>query len=104
VNARSLSERLSPVLLAVLLLAQPSSAAPACSDDELSFSFRNIKLTEAFAILADFSGNRIEMDQSISWSGPMSFTCRHWRTVAEDLASQHQLKLVIRNRTLFVTK
>lgn len=91
-------------MLSVILLAPAASGAQPCRDDELSFSFRNIKLTEAFAILADFSGNRIEMDQSIDWSGPISFTCKHWRAAADELARQHQLKLVLRNGTMYVTR
>jgi len=92
------------VLVFIVLFAPAVSGAQGCRDDELSFSFRSIKLTEAFAILADFSGNRIEMDQAIAWSGPMSFTCRQWRVVAEDLARQHKLKLVIRNGTIYVSR
>lgn len=89
------------MLLAMLFVSQ---FAHACAGDELSFTFDNLDLRAAFAVLADFSKTTPVIDQSIAWTGPINFGCTSWRKAAKDLAKQHNLKLEIRDGKMIVSK
>lgn len=92
------------VLLATLLFSQIAHANAQCVGEELKFTFKEIELKAAFAILADFSGNKLAIDQSIAWSGPMNFECTSWKRVAQDLANKHKLTLQITNGTMYLSR
>ena len=92
------------VLLATLLFSQIAHANAQCVSEELKFTFKEIELKAAFGILADFSGNKLTIDQSIAWSGPMNFECTPWKKVAQDLANKHKLTLQIKNGTMYISK
>jgi hypothetical protein len=91
-------------LIAAMLFSPISYAEPCTGKDELRFLFRKIELKEAFSIFADFSGYKLVMDQSIAWSGPMAFECTSWRKVAQELATEHGLRLEIKNKTIYVSR
>src|ERR1700739_4519842 len=90
-------------LLLMLALAAPLAPARDARTDELSFNFKDLNLITAFSILADFSHNRLAIDESIKWSGPITLVCRPWRTVAQELADRHNLRLVIKDGMMRVT-
>ena len=80
------------------------SANANCPNGQLQFSFSNLKVGEAFAILADFAGLRAEIDRSLTQSEPMKFGCTPWRVVAKDLADRHNLSLRIEGGSMYVSK
>jgi hypothetical protein len=91
-------------LFATLLLSQSAFGNEKCVGGELRFTFNKLDIKTALSILADFSGNKLVIDPSISWIGPLNFGCTPWRKVAEDLARTHNLKLEIKNGTIYVAK
>ena len=90
------------VCLGFMGLCRPALAA--CPDGALTFNFSNIKVIEAFAILADFAGLTPDIDHSLQQSEPMKFVCTPWRVVAQDLAERHNLKLNIENGVMHVSR
>jgi len=91
-------------LFAILLFCQLARAEQCAAGDELSFNFQNLNLITAFSILADFSKNKLLIDQSINWTGPIVFGCLPWRKLAQDLADEHNLKVQIRDGVMYVSK
>jgi hypothetical protein len=91
-------------LFATLLLSQTAFANEKCVAGELRFTFNKLDIKTAFSILADFSGSKLVIDPSISWTGPLNFGCTPWRKVAEDLARTHNLTLEIKDGTMYVAK
>ena len=91
-------------LLVTSLMSQIAFANEKCAADAVRFTFDKLDIKAAFSILADFSGNRLVIDPSINWTGPLNFGCTSWRKVAEDLARTHNLKLEIKNGTMYVSK
>src|ERR1700741_2686470 len=82
-----------------------SNAANAnCPDGQLQFNFSNLKVIEAFAILADFTGLKPDIDRSLTQSEAMKFGCTPWRVVAKDLADRHNLSVKIENGTMHVSR
>ena len=81
-----------------------SNSANACPDGQLRFSFSNLKVSEAFAIFADFARLRPEIDQSLTQSEPMNFGCTPWQVAAKNLADRHNLSLRIENGSMYVSK
>lgn len=91
-------------ILILVCMCTFSSANANCPDGQLQFSFSNLKVREAFAILADFTGLRPEIDSSITQSEPMKFGCTPWRVVAQDLADRHKLNWRSENGVLYVSR
>lgn len=92
------------LVIVMLLFSTTAHAQRPCAADEVTFTFNNIDLRQAFAILADFSKTKLKIDESIVWSGPMGFTCKPWKQAAQDLANAHSLHLQIQDGTMVVTK
>jgi hypothetical protein len=83
-------------------IANPADAG--CPDGQLQFAFSNLKVRDAFAILADFAGLKPEIDRSLTQSEPIAFGCTPWRAAAQDLADRHSLSLRIENGYLYVAR
>jgi hypothetical protein len=81
-----------------------NSANASCPDGQLQFAFSNLKVSEAFAIFADFAGLRAEIDRSLTQSEPMNFGCTPWQVAAKNLADRHNLSLRIENGSVYVSK
>ncbi len=88
----------------ILFASGAAYAQQSCPDGQLTFSFREIDLKLAFGILADYSKTKLKIDESIVWSGPLSFACTPWKQAAQNLASAHSLHLEVRDGTMTVTK
>ena len=73
-------------------------------DGQLQFSFSNLKVIEAFAILADFTGLKPEIDRSLTQAEAMKFGCTPWHVVAKDLADRHHLSVRIENGVMYVSR
>jgi len=93
-------------IAATLFLAGVSLSNPAnaCPDGQLQFNFSNLKVIEAYAILADFAHLKPDIDHSLTQSEAMKFGCTPWRVVANDLAERHNLKLKIENGVMRVSR
>ena len=95
------------LLTAILisLLFSQSQAKP-CPDDSEHFSinFEEIDISSVFAVIADFRGLELKVDESISGSTTVKFKCVHWQTFAEDMAAKHNLEVLVINDSLHVSK
>lgn len=104
-NSRSTSEK-----VVVLETADPSSPPAAssarrqCVGKELRINFSDMPLKATLQVLADFSGNKLVADASISGSGAFSYECTPWGAVLQDIASRHNLIVKIENGTIFARK
>jgi hypothetical protein len=85
-------------------LSFPASAGQCEKGDEITFSFSNLEVKAAFAIIADAAGLKPRIDSSINASEAMRFTCMSWRVIAEDLARRHNLRLKIEGGVLQVSR
>jgi hypothetical protein len=92
------------IVLSIVCALAPISANAECPNGQLQFSFSNLKVGEAFAILADVAGLKPDIDHSLTESEPMKFGCTPWRVVAQELADRHNLSLTIENGVMHVTR
>ena len=96
--------RTTAAILSVVCMLVPISANADCPAGQLQFSFSNLKVAEAFAILADVAGLKPDIDRSLTQSEAMKFGCTPWRVVAKDLADRHNLSLRIENGVMHVSR
>ena len=97
-------KRTIAAILSLGCICFSSLANANCPDGQLQFSFSNLKVIEAFAILADFAGLKPDIDHSLTQSEPMKFGCTPWQVVAKDLADRHNLSLRIENGSMYVSR
>lgn len=71
---------------------------------ELSINFQNMPVVTTLRVLADFSGNGLSADSSITGAGAFSYVCVPWDAVLQDIATKHSLTVKVENRTIFATK
>ena len=83
------------ILIGIVLALSSLSTYASCSDDELTFAFANIKAVKAFSLLSGFAGLSLDIDNTITESGPIKFDCMHWQEAASFLADEFDLKLKI---------
>ena len=81
-----------------------ASAGQCENEDQITFSFSNLEVKMAFAIIADKAGLKPRIDSSINQSEARRFTCVSWRVIAEDLARRHHLRLKIEGGVLQVSQ
>lgn len=90
--------------------AEPSSRPAAsgarkqCVGKELRINFTDMPLKATLQVLADFSGNKLVVDASISGSGAFSYECIPWDAVLQDIASRHNLIVKLESGTIFARK
>jgi len=96
--------RTSTAIVSVACLLASISANAGCPEGQLQFSFSNLKVIEAFSILADVAGLKPDIDHSLTESEAMKFGCTPWRVVAKDLADRHNLSLRIENGVMHVSR
>ncbi|MES2932728.1 MAG: DUF4124 domain-containing protein [Pseudomonadota bacterium] len=80
-----------------------SSAAPAqthatpkkCVGKELTLRFTDMSVKATLQVLADFSGNKLLADSSVTGSGAFNYECVPWDTVLQDIAAQHSLAVKV---------
>jgi hypothetical protein len=75
-----------------------------CVGKELRINFTNMPLKATLQVLADFSGNKLEADPSVSGGGAFNYECVPWDTVLQDIASRYHLVVKVANGTIFATK
>jgi type IV pilus assembly protein PilQ len=104
-NGRSISGK-----VAEPYVADPSSrpAAPSarkqCVGKELRINFSDMPLKATLQVLADFSGNKLVADPSVSGSGAFSYECTPWDAVLQDIASRHNLIVKVEGGTIFARR
>lgn len=103
-NGSKIMKRAIAAMLSLGFMCLSNPAMAACPDDALTFNFSNIKVIEAFAILADFAGLKPDIDHSLQQSEAMKFVCTPWRVVAQDLADRHHLIVKIENGVMHVSR
>jgi len=96
--------RTATTVLGIVCALASISAEANCPDGQLQFSFSDLKVADAFAILADAAGLKPDIDKSLTQSEPMKFGCTPWRAVAQDLANRHNLSLRIENGVMHVSR
>ena len=96
--------RSSTAVLSIVCMLASLSANAECPNGQLQFSFSNLKVGEAFAILADVAGFKPDIDHSLTQSEAMKFGCTPWRVAAKDLADRHNLSLRIENGVMHVSR
>lgn len=62
-----------------------------CVGKELRINFTDMPLKATLQVLADFSGNKLAADPSVSGSGAFNYECIPWDSVLQDIASRHNL-------------
>lgn len=75
-----------------------------CVGKELQINFRDMPLKTTLSVVADFSGNQLVVDPSVTGSAPFNYKCTDWDTVLQDIALRHGLVVKIENGTIFVRK
>lgn len=89
-------------------IASSSLAAPSegrqCVGKELKIHFTDMPLRATLQVLADFSGNKLSADSSVSGSGAFNYGCTPWEVVLQDIASRHNLTVRIENGTIFARR
>ena len=97
-------KRTIAAILSLGCICFSSLANANCPDGQLQFNFSDLKVSQAFAILADFAGLKPEIDSSLTQSEPMHFSCTPWRVAARDLADRHNLSLRIENGVMHFSR
>lgn len=92
------------IMLLVLSSFTSVSYAEGCSEGKLQFAFKNIPVTSALALIAEFAELQAHIDPTINISEPMNFGCTPWKQAAENITNRHNLLLVIENGIMHVTK
>jgi type II secretory pathway component HofQ len=80
--------------------AAASSGMRKCVGKELRINFTNMSVKATLQVLADFSGNKLVVDHSVSGSGAFSYECVPWDTVLQDIASRQNLIVKVENGTI----
>lgn len=75
-----------------------------CAGKELRISFSNMSVRATLQVLAEFSGNKLVVDSSVSGSGAFNYDCVPWDTVLQDIASTHDLAVKVENGTIFAKR
>ncbi len=85
-----------------------SAAAPArekvCVGKELRINFKNMPVMTTLHVIADFSGNRLEADASITGGGPFYYDCVPWDLVLQDISGKYNLSAKVAGGVIVVTK
>ena len=75
-----------------------------CVGKELRISFTDMPLKTTLQVLADFSGNKLVADPSVSGAGAFSYECVPWDIVLQDIASRRNLAVNVENGTIYVRR
>ena len=79
-----------------------------CTDSQgkscisMKFPKPDMQVRSALQVLADFSGNKLEADDSVQGAGAFVYTKRPWEQILRDIASRFKLSVKVENGTIFV--
>ena len=103
-NGREISSRLEQPTSPASPASVAASRGRQCVGKELRISFTDMPLKTTLQVLADFSGNKLVADPSVSGSGAFSYECVPWDTVLQDIASRHNLAVKVENGTIYARR
>ncbi len=69
---------------------------------EMSINISDMPLQDTLHIIADFSGNKLVADPSVSGSGDFNYQRTPWDAVLKDIAGKYNLIVKVENGTIFV--
>ncbi|XZG70157.1 DUF4124 domain-containing protein [Chitinibacteraceae bacterium HSL-7] len=75
-----------------------------CIGKQMSLSFDAIGVATALQVIADFSGNQLELRNKVDRSGSVQYTCTDWDAIVADLATRFRLEARISPGTISVTQ
>lgn len=75
-----------------------------CIGKEVRIRFTNMSVKSTLQVLADFSGNRLAADSSISGFGAFNYECVPWDAVLQDIGARYNLIVRVESGTIFATK
>ncbi len=90
------------IIVGIIFVSFSASLYADCPEGELKFSFKNLEVRMAFALIADYARLKPSIEQSIIESAPVNFDCTPWREAATNLANRFQLSLRIENGVMYV--
>lgn len=83
-----------------------SGAGDKSADDageKMTILMQKISLKDTFAIISDFSGRKIVVADSVTWTGPVRYCDRPWRRVVQSLVDKHHLSLETKDGTMYIS-
>lgn len=83
--------------------AVPDGKRP-CIGKELRINFTNMPVKSVLQVLADFSGNKLVADASITGSAAFNYECVAWDKVLQDIATRHNLNAKVENGSIVASK
>ena len=72
--------------------------------DTISLNFNEVDLAKLFAIFADFSGNRINIDPSIRQTVAVHYFDVEWESTMYEIAARYNIAVTVENGTIYVRK
>lgn len=90
-------------IISLIFFLSPASYA-VCPKDQVKFSFENVNITDAFAMLAEVSGLTVMIDKPVNYFEPMYFDCTPWQAVARELTSKYNLMLRFNDNVMYVSE
>lgn len=78
-----------------------SSGTKKCKGKEMTINFSDMPLQTTLNVIADFSGNKLVADPSVSGSGAFNYQCTPWDAVLKDIAGKYNLNVKVENGTIF---
>ncbi len=78
-----------------------SSGTKKCKGKEMTINFSDMPLQTTLNVIADFSGNKLVADPSVSGSGAFNYQCTPWEAVLKDIAGKYNLNVKVENGTIF---
>jgi type II secretory pathway component GspD/PulD (secretin) len=72
-----------------------------CVDEDgkncISLTFRSMDVKNVLQVLADYSGNKLVIDDAVKGSGTFVYSRQTWKKVLQDIASKYNLVATIDN-------
>ena len=90
-----------PTTAASPITEATSSGTKKCKGKEMSINFSDMPLQTTLNVIADFSGNKLVADPSVSGSGAFNYQCTPWDAVLKDIAGKYNLNVKVENGTIF---
>jgi len=81
-----------------------SAPSDANSSEAVSLNFRDVPVSNALNVLADFSGNKFVIDPSITASGAFFYRKTPWKVVVKSIENRFNLKVTLKNGTMYVSR
>lgn len=81
-------------------MSSSNAATRQCQGKEIRIHFSDMPLQTTLKVLADYSGNRLELAPNIGGNGAFHYDCVPWDTVLKDIADKYRLQVTVGNGTI----